>query len=75
MVGYRMFVLQHAAGLNGTVANQPDGSVECVLEGPAGEVERLIGRLREGPSQAQVERVDVIHETYRGDLPPFTVTA
>jgi acylphosphatase len=75
MVGFRAFVAHHADGLNGTVANRPDGSVECVLEGPADEVERLVDRLRDGPAHARVEAVDVIREPYRGDLPPFAVRA
>jgi acylphosphatase len=36
MVGFRAFVIRHAgdAGLSGTVRNEPDGTVETVLEGP-----------------------------------------
>ncbi len=73
MVGFRAFVADHAAGLNGTVANRPDGSVECVVEGPEEAVERIVDLLHEGPAHARVEAVDVLREPYRGDLPPFTV--
>jgi acylphosphatase len=75
MVGFRAFVIHHGAGLNGTVANRPDGSVECVLEGPEPEVERLVHLLHDGPTHARVEAVDVQHEPYRGDLPPMTARA
>ncbi len=75
MVGFRAFVADHAAGLRGTVANRPDGSVECVVEGATDAVERLLDLLHHGPAHARVEAVDVRHEAYRGDLPPFTVTA
>ncbi len=75
MVGFRAFVADHAGGLNGTVANRSDGSVECVVEGEAGDVERLVGLLHDGPAHARVEGVHVLREPYRGDLPPFTVTA
>jgi acylphosphatase len=75
MVGFRAFVADHADGLNGTVANRPDGSVECVVEGSLEEVDRLVGLLHEGPSHARVDAVDVLREPYRGDLPPFTVRA
>jgi acylphosphatase len=75
MVGFRAFVAGHAGGLNGTVANRPDGSVECVVEGPADAVDHLVDLLRRGPSHARVDEVDVLREPYRGDLPPFVVTA
>jgi acylphosphatase len=75
MVGFRAFVAQHARGLSGTVANRPDGSVECVVEGPADEVDRLVQLLHDGPAHARVEAVDVLREAYRGDLPPFAVSA
>ncbi len=75
MVGFRAFVAHHADGLNGTIANRPDGSVECLLEGPAEAVDRLVGLLHDGPAHARVEAVDVFREPYRGDLLPFAVRA
>ena len=75
MVGFRAFVAHHAGGLNGTVANRPDGSVECVVEGPEDAVDHIVELLHEGPAHARVEAVDVLREPYRGDLPPFTVRA
>jgi acylphosphatase len=74
MVGFRAFIAEHADGLSGTVANREDGTVECVVEGPAGAVDRLVALLHDGPTFARVEAVDVSREPYRGDLPPFTVT-
>ena len=73
MVGFRLFVLDHASCLNGTVANRPDGSVECVVEGDRAEVDRLITALHRGPELARVEGVEVLDEPFRGDLPPMTV--
>jgi acylphosphatase len=71
MVGFRAFVLHHAGelGLSGTVRNQADGTVETVLEGPARSVERMLDLLRQGPSHALVERVDVDHSAPTGSLP------
>ncbi len=48
MVGFRAFVMRHAgdAGLAGTVRNEPDGTVETVLEGPRPEVERMLELLQ-----------------------------
>ena len=46
-------------GLSGWVRNCADGSVEAHLEGPAGDIDELIDAIREGPPDAQVNRVDV----------------
>ena len=76
MVGFREFALRHAraAGLRGTVRNAPDGSLECVIEGPETDVARVIDKLRTGPPHARVDRVDVEYAPAVGDLPPVTVT-
>lgn len=60
-VGFRYFVLREAMdlGLTGWVANQLDGTVECVAEGPRADLERLLERLRDGPPAAVVEDVRV----------------
>jgi acylphosphatase len=75
MVGFRAFVAQHAGalGLHGTVANRPDGTVECVVEGPEEAVDRLLGLLREGPRAARVEDVRIAEEPRGSTLPPFMV--
>ncbi len=75
MVGFRAFVIQHAgdAGLSGTVRNEPDGTVEAVLEGPRPQVERMLDLLREGPSHARVERVDIEYTAPTGTLPAMMV--
>jgi len=77
MVGFRAFVIRHAGddGLSGTVRNLPDGTVEVVLEGPAGAVERMVGLLHQGPSYAHVERVDVTYATPSGRLPAMMVAS
>jgi acylphosphatase len=77
MVGFRAFVLDRAWDLEirGTVANRPDGSVECVVEGPRDQVDNLIDALREGPSSARVDAVEVVEQPARGDLPPMRVSA
>jgi acylphosphatase len=60
-VGFRYFVLREAArlDLNGWVANEADGSVRVVADGPRGALEELLEALREGPPAAIVERVVV----------------
>ncbi len=74
-VGYRAFVIHVAIslGLDGWVANRPDGGVECVAEGPTDRLERLLESLREGPFGAVVERVEVRRFPATGRLEGFTV--
>jgi acylphosphatase len=49
-------------GVNGWVANRPDGAVEAVFEGEPEAVERLVEFCRQGPRGAQVDSVDVTEE-------------
>ena len=74
-VGFRWFVEREAArlGLDGWVANQPDGSVEVVAEGDAAVLDQLILALWEGPAASAVSDVDVRHEPARGNLVGFSV--
>ncbi len=74
-VGFRAFALEVGSrlGVNGRVANQPDGTVECVAEGPRPAVDTLVSKLHEGPWGARVERVEVVHETAGEPLPPMRV--
>ena len=60
-VGFRWFV-RRAAGdlaLTGWVANEPNGSVRVVAEGPVAALDQLVARLRSGPPGAAVEDVRV----------------
>ena len=74
-VGFRYFALQEGMdlGLDGWVANTADGSVRCVAEGPQERLEVLLGRLREGPAAAIVERVSVAWMPATGTLGRFSV--
>ncbi len=77
MVGFRAFVLERAEdlGLRGTVRNRPDGTVECLAEGPRDAIDNLLRVLRDGPISARVEGVDVVEQPFRGDLPAMRMTA
>lgn len=75
MVGFRAFVERHARGLRGTVRNLHDGTVEAVVEGPPGEVQRVLHLLGQGPSHARVDAVDVEYLPVSGELPPMQVTS
>lgn len=58
-VGFRWFVRDAAQRLDlrGWVANEADGSVRCVAEGPRTSLEALLRELAVGPRGAQVENV------------------
>ncbi|HEY2770292.1 MAG TPA: acylphosphatase [Solirubrobacteraceae bacterium] len=51
-----------AEGVAGWACNRGDGAVEVVLEGPQDAVERVLAFLREGPSRASVESVEVVED-------------
>jgi acylphosphatase len=55
-----------AAGVSGWVRNNRDGTVEAVLEGDPGLVDRLVDFCHAGPRGAIVERVDVTDEQPEG---------
>ncbi len=67
-VGFRYFVLREATylELDGFVANERDGSVHVVAEGPSALLDALLDRLREGPPASIVERVIDRREPARG---------
>ena len=58
-VGFRFFTLQEAGkiGLNGTVRNRIDGSVEVIAQGSDVQLETMAAWLKHGPKTSEVERV------------------
>lgn len=76
-VGFRYFVLREASalGLDGWVANQGDGSVRCVAEGPDDALEALLARVRDGPAGAHVRGVEVAWRAPGGEGPGFRIRA
>lgn len=73
-VGFRVSLARRARslGVAGWVRNRPDGTVEAVFEGEAEAVERLLAFVREGPSEARVDHVEVSAEEPEG-LAGFSV--
>ena len=63
-VFYRAWTEQtaRALGLDGSVRNRRDGSVEAVFSGPAAKVEEMLKRCAQGPPDAEVTAVVVTHE-------------
>lgn len=77
-VGFRYFVQNRgqALGLSGWVRNRGFDEVEVVAEGAEPALNRLVADLREGPSMARVDGVQVAWLAPRGDLPrPFSVAS
>ena len=54
-------------GISGWTRNNPDGTVEAVLEGDDERVELLLGWCERGPSGARVDGVDVTREKPKGE--------
>lgn len=55
-----------AAGVAGWIRNRPDGAVEAWFEGDAQAVDKLVTWCREGPSQADVDSMEVSEESPAG---------
>jgi len=76
-VNFRSFVeyRAEALGLRGYVKNLSGGrAVEVCAEGEKTKLEELIKHLRNGPSRARVERVDVEWPDYTGRFDDFHVS-
>lgn len=60
-VSFRYYAWQRASalGLSGWVRNRPDGTVEAEIQGPEDDVNQFVAWANEGPSLAEVTRVDV----------------
>jgi acylphosphatase len=67
-VGFRVFALREAVhlGLDGFVANEADGSVRVIAEGPRDVLDLLLERLEDGPPAGFVDRLAVRWEPARG---------
>jgi acylphosphatase len=59
--------------MGGFVRNTPNGRVEAAFEGEADKVDSMVSWMRQGPSLAVVEDVEVTEEAARGDT-EFRVT-
>ena len=70
-----MFVYDRAAalGLVGWVANEPDGSVRTVAQGPEPLLLAFLRDLRTGPRAARVEAVDERWLPPADDLDRFSI--
>lgn len=67
-VGFRAFTRKQASslGINGWVKNLADGRVEIKIEGAPSSVKQMINRVKEGPSFARVEDIEINDEEVDG---------
>jgi acylphosphatase len=54
-------------GLGGSVRNLSNGHVEAIFEGDPGAIDSMIQWCRQGPSAANVQRVEVTEEQPTGE--------
>ena len=59
--------------VTGWAKNRWDGKVEALLEGEKGDVEKLIAWCHQGPPGAQVDKVEVKWEEYKGEFNSFSI--
>ncbi len=72
-VCFRVSTVEEARrhGVTGWVRNRPDGTVEAVIEGDKGAVEKLIDWCHTGPPGAKVTRVKLEWDEYRDEFVKF----
>lgn len=60
-VGFRAFIRKKAAiyNLNGWAKNLADGRVELVINGEKDKIRKMINEVKEGPSFARVDDLEV----------------
>lgn len=74
-VGFRAFVVRQARalGVAGWVQNRDDGAVEVVAEGDRPDLLALAERLGQGPSEAEVQDVELSWLPFSGSYAGFEV--
>ena len=74
-VFFRAYALQKATelGVTGWAANESDGTVTIVAEGPENKINELTDWCHGGPSNAQVEKVEVQAGAYTGEFDDFAI--
>ncbi|MEA2537970.1 MAG: acylphosphatase [Chloroflexota bacterium] len=74
-VGFRMFASRSATahGLVGWVANESEGTVHCVAEGPRAALEAFARDLAMGPPGSVVDRIDSSWSAATGGFDRFAL--
>lgn len=74
-VFYRVSMVEEAQplGIKGWVRNNPDRTVEAVIEGEDDNVNKLIEWCKKGPPGAYVEDIRITEEEYKGEFNKFSI--
>ena len=75
-VFYRSHAVEKARQLGditGWAANEADGTVAIVAEGPENKITDFIDWCHSGPSTCQVSKVEVEREEYTGEFSDFSI--
>lgn len=75
-VFFRAYAVQKAQDLGdvmGWVANESDGTVQLIAEGPENKVHDLVDWCHSGPSTAQVKKVEIEWGQYSGEFDEFDI--
>lgn len=72
---FRAYAHEHARVLElaGYARNLPDGSVEVVAEGDESRIKELVEKLRAGPREARVDRLDIKWLDAKNEFKWFTI--
>jgi acylphosphatase len=75
-VYFRAHAIQKAealGGITGFVANDSDGTVVIVAEGPENKINDFTDWCHSGPSTAEVEKVEAERADYSGEFDGFNI--
>lgn len=74
-VFFRKYMKENAdkLGLKGWVRNNPDGSVEAIVEGEIDKIKELVKWALTGPPLAIVEKLCVEWMSYKGEFESFRI--
>lgn len=60
-------------GVLGWVANEADGSVVVVAEGPKNKITDFVDWCYSGPSTAEIKKIDLEYTPYTGEFTDFSI--
>ena len=75
-VFFRDYAVKNAnqlGDITGYVANNADGSVDIVAEGPENKLNDFIDKCGSGPSTCEVKKVDVEKYMFTGEFEDFNI--
>ena len=61
-------------GLTGWVRNMLDERVEILVEGEEDKIQMLIAKVKQGPTMARVDNLDITSHDFVGEFSNFKVT-